>query len=76
VVGWPRTEEFASATHSLLEDPVVAQAIGAAGVERVRERFLLPRLLLDGLDLFRTVTRSRTERLAPAARAVSPRPSP
>jgi trehalose synthase len=51
------TEEFASSVRSLLEEPVEAQAMGAAGAVRVRERFLLPRLLLDELDLLRSLAR-------------------
>lgn len=35
----------------LLEDPDTARALGASGRERVRHRFLLPRLLLDFANL-------------------------
>jgi len=35
----------------LLEDPDMARALGASGRERVRHRFLLPRLLLDLANL-------------------------
>ncbi len=46
-------EEFASRVTELLEDPLRAEEMGAAGAERVRERFLLPRLLRDHLSLLR-----------------------
>jgi len=36
----------------LLEDPDAARALGASGRDRVRHRFLLPRLLLDFAKLF------------------------
>ncbi len=42
-------EEFATRTVELLEDPLRAGEMGAAGAEAVRERFLLPRLLRDHL---------------------------
>lgn len=42
-------EEFAQRIVELLEHPTRARALGARGVERVRERFLLPRLLRDTL---------------------------
>ncbi len=45
------TDEFAVAVRGLLEDPVRARGLGAAGARRVRERFLAPRLLLDQLEL-------------------------
>ena len=48
-------DEFAEAVTGLLEDPVTAHAMGTAGTQRVRERFLLPRLLLDQLRLLRAV---------------------
>jgi trehalose synthase len=48
-------EEFAAHVLELLEDPATAQAMGAAGTARVRERFLLPRLLGDQLRLLREV---------------------
>jgi hypothetical protein len=35
---------------------VRAGRLGAAGAERVRERFLMPRLLLDQLKLLRALT--------------------
>lgn len=49
------TEDFATVVTGLLEDPVRAAGLGAAGAERVRERFLMPRLLLDQLDLLHAV---------------------
>ncbi len=50
------TDEFADAVKQLLEDPVRAQSLGAAGVRRVRERFLMPRLLRDQLRLLRSLS--------------------
>jgi trehalose synthase len=44
-------DEFAARTTELLEDPVRAEEIGAAGAEAVGARFLLPRLLRDDLAL-------------------------
>jgi trehalose synthase len=44
-------EECAQAIVTLLEDRTLAAQLGQAGRERVRERFLLPRLLLDELRL-------------------------
>jgi trehalose synthase len=43
--------EFVDGVLGLLEDPVHARELSAAGARRVRERFLLPRLLEDQLDL-------------------------
>ena len=45
------TDQFGTAVQDLLEDPVRARSFGAAGAQRVRERFLMPRLLLDQLAL-------------------------
>lgn len=44
-------DEFAGRVVELLEDPVQAEEMGAAGAEAVRERFLLPRLLRDHLGV-------------------------
>jgi trehalose synthase len=49
------TEEFGAAVTELLEDPVRARALGAGGARRVRERFLMPRLLLEQVDLLSAV---------------------
>ncbi|HXE46332.1 MAG TPA: glycosyltransferase [Conexibacter sp.] len=49
--------EFAACVVELLEDPATAHAMGTAGIQRVRERFLLPRLLHDQLALLREVAR-------------------
>jgi trehalose synthase len=46
-------DEFADRVVELLQDPVLAKELGTAGVHRVRERFLLPRLLRDRLLLLR-----------------------
>jgi len=50
-------EEFAAGVLELLQDPARARAMGAAGIARVRERFLLPRLLHDQLRLLRSLAR-------------------
>jgi trehalose synthase len=50
-------DEFAARVVELLEDPATAHAMGAAGIRRVRERFLLPRLLHDQLLMLREVVR-------------------
>ncbi|SHF70513.1 glycosyltransferase [Streptoalloteichus hindustanus] len=44
-------EECAAGMVALLADPDRARALGAAGQERVRRHFLLPRLLLDELTM-------------------------
>lgn len=62
-------DEFARHVVALLEDPARAQRMGAAGVRRVHQRFLLPRLLLDRLRLLRDVVAGETT-------TVAPRPSP
>jgi trehalose synthase len=46
-------EDFASRVTELLQNPVRAEEMGAAGAERVRRRFLLPRLLRDHLAVLR-----------------------
>ena len=46
-------EEFAGRVVELLRDPVLAKELGTAGVHRVRERFLIPRLLRDRLLVLR-----------------------
>jgi trehalose synthase len=50
-------DEFAAHVIALLEDSATARAMGAAGIRRVREDFLLPRLLRDQLRLLRGVVR-------------------
>ena len=47
------TEEYVSRAVDLLENPLRAAEVGAAGAETVRERFLLPRLLRDHLAVLR-----------------------
>ncbi len=44
-------EEAAARTIEILADPELAKALGRAGKERARERFLTPRLLRDWLDI-------------------------
>lgn len=50
----------AEAIGTLLADPAAAAALGAAGRERVRRHFLLPRLLLDELTLIEGIGRGVT----------------
>jgi len=45
------TEEAVDRSLYLLRHPKEAKAMGRAGQERVRERFLMPRLLADELRL-------------------------
>ncbi len=45
-------EEAADRTLKILRDPELGRRLGRAGKERVRERFLTPRLLLDWLRIF------------------------
>lgn len=52
-------EECAGALVSLLRDPERAKALGATGRERVREHFLLPRLVLNELSLMRELSATR-----------------
>jgi trehalose synthase len=46
-------EECARAVTDLLKDPARAAALGASGKERVRDHFLIPRMVLDELSLMR-----------------------
>jgi trehalose synthase len=45
-------EEAANRCIEILSDPELGRRLGRAGKERVRERFLSPRLLLDWLKIF------------------------
>jgi trehalose synthase len=47
--------ECADALMRMLEHPEEARAMGQRGRERVRQQFLIPRLLLDELKLFRSL---------------------
>jgi trehalose synthase len=49
-------QECATAMLELLNDRELAHTLGQAGRERVRERFLLPRLLADELSLLASLT--------------------
>jgi len=49
------TEQCAQAIESLLSEPSLADELGQSGRRRVRERFLLPRLLADELRLLTTL---------------------
>ncbi len=53
-------EECAAAIAGIVEDPRRAAALGARGRDRVREHFLLPRLLLNELALLRDLAAGRT----------------
>ncbi|QXV56507.1 glycosyltransferase [Amycolatopsis sp. TNS106] len=50
-------DSCAEAIGTLLTDPAAAAALGAAGRERVRRHFLLPRLILDELTLLEGIRR-------------------
>ena len=50
-------EECAEAVRDLLADRERARTLGAAGRDRVREHFLIPRLVLNHLRLMRDLTR-------------------
>jgi trehalose synthase len=50
-------EECASATLALLRDRERAEELGRRGRERVRQQFLIPRLLLNELDLLHELAR-------------------
>jgi trehalose synthase len=52
-------EECARALVSLLQDRPRAAALGASGRERVREHFLIPRLVLNEVSLMRELSASR-----------------
>ena len=52
-------EECASALVALLKDTERARDLAAKGRERVREHFLLPRLLLNELELMRELAAGR-----------------
>jgi trehalose synthase len=51
-------EDCAAAMLRLLNDRELAVQLGHSGRERVRERFLLPRLLMDELRLLATLGRA------------------
>jgi trehalose synthase len=55
-------EECASAVTDLLADPHRGAGIGRAGRDRVRAHFLLPRLILDELELVRDLLEGRPAR--------------
>jgi trehalose synthase len=50
------SEECVSAVRELLLNPDKAHELGQAGRERVRQHFLLPRLLLDELRLLKKLS--------------------
>ena len=53
-------EDCAAAIVGMVEDPQRAAALGARGRDRVREHFLLPRLLLNELALLHDLAAGRT----------------
>ena len=62
-------EECAAAVLRLLRDPALARDLGRMGKERVREHFLLPRLILNELSLLRDLLRGTPQpRAAPIGR--------
>ena len=50
-------DEAGAAISQLLDDPAEGARLGSAGRDRVREHFLLPRLLVDELSLLRDIAR-------------------
>ncbi|MGE0823494.1 MAG: glycosyltransferase [Candidatus Binatia bacterium] len=60
-------EECAAALVRLLQDPQHAKALGERGQERVREHFLLPRLLLNELSLLLDLARARPIQRGPVS---------
>lgn len=60
-------EECAAALVRLLQDPQHAKALGERGRERVREHFLLPRLLLNELSLLLDLARARPIQRGPVS---------
>ncbi len=48
-------EECAARALEILRDPTLGKRLGRAGKERVRQRFLTPRLLRDWLEIFEDV---------------------
>jgi trehalose synthase len=52
-------EECATALTALLKDPEHGRDLGRKGRERVREHFLLPRLLLNEIELMRELAAGR-----------------
>jgi len=79
-------EDAAQRIVEIVEDPKLRARLGAAGRERVRRRFLLPRLLRDDLRLWNRlvaparprrrhdVERGAPARIRPARRLAHPRP--
>lgn len=60
-------EECADGIVALLEDPGRARDLGERGQERVRDHFLLPRLLLNELTLMHVLARERPIERPPLA---------
>ncbi len=56
------TEECADRVSDLLHDPALADSMGAAGREFVREHFLITRYLRDYLRIFHTLGRNEAAR--------------
>jgi trehalose synthase len=68
-------EETAATIIRLLRNPEHAQALGARGRERVRQHFLLPRLLLNEISLMLDLARARPierDRVLPAGATRDP----
>ena len=62
------TEECATAMLELLRDRELARELGRGGHERVRQRFLLPRLLMEELRLLATLDRAEARGRTGSAR--------
>ncbi|MBV9359728.1 MAG: glycosyltransferase [Chloroflexi bacterium] len=58
------TEDCAQLLVRLVRQPALAQRVGQAARQRVRERFLLPRLLTDELHIYTALLGERAERAA------------
>jgi trehalose synthase len=65
-------EDCAAAILRLLRDPELAASLGASGRERVREHFLLPRLLVNELTLVKDLLAEGTGPIAPLHRMQDP----
>ncbi|MEW5848616.1 MAG: glycosyltransferase [Myxococcota bacterium] len=58
-------DQCAEALVALLENPARAKELGVSGRERVREHFLMPRLVLNHLTLMTTLARGKPFRRGP-----------
>lgn len=65
-------EEAADRVVVLLRDPELADRMGRAGHEHVRENFLITRYLRDYLALFRRLAETEVQQLTTGARTLNP----